>query len=118
MTSVFGWLTSLGVIISGSIHIAANGIISLFSWLSSIPLCGCVCVCVCERERERERETSLSIHLSTDTSSCSPTLVTVNGAATNKEVHASFRIKAFPEHMPRIEVISTGLVTLARVGKD
>ena len=52
MTFVFGWLTSLGMIISGSIHIAVNDIISFFSWLSSIPLC--VYVCVFERERERD----------------------------------------------------------------
>ena len=31
-------LTSLGVIISRSIHVAANGIISFFLWLSNIPL--------------------------------------------------------------------------------
>ena len=30
------------------IHIATNGIISFFLWLSSIPVCVCVCVCVCD----------------------------------------------------------------------
>ena len=41
---VFLWLTSFSVIISGSVHVATNGIISFFSWLSSIPVCVCVCV--------------------------------------------------------------------------
>ena len=38
MVFVFLFLTSLSVIISSCIHIAASGIISFFSWLSSIPL--------------------------------------------------------------------------------
>ena len=59
---VFLWLTSFSVIISGSVHIAENGIISFFSWLSSIPVCVCVCVCVCVYTTS-----SLSIHLSMDT---------------------------------------------------
>ena len=63
------------------IHIATNGIISFFSWVSSIPLCVCVCVCI---------TSSLSIHLSMDTLSCFPILVTVNSAAMNKGVHGSF----------------------------
>ena len=42
MISVFLLLTSLNMIISWSIQVAANGIIS-FLWLSSIPLCVCVC---------------------------------------------------------------------------
>ena len=32
------WLTSLSMIISRSIHAAADGIISFFLWLSNIPL--------------------------------------------------------------------------------
>ena len=32
------WLTSLSMTISSSIHVAANDIISLFLWLSNIPL--------------------------------------------------------------------------------
>ena len=34
------------MVISKSIHVAANGIIS-FLWLSSVPVCVCVFVCVC-----------------------------------------------------------------------
>ena len=41
--SCFFWLTSLSMI-SRSIHVAANGIISFFLWLNKIPLCVCVCV--------------------------------------------------------------------------
>ena len=36
------------MIISRSTHVAANGILILFLWLSNFPL-GCVCVCVCVR---------------------------------------------------------------------
>ena len=35
---IFTWLTSLSMIISRSLHFAANGIISFFLWLSNIPL--------------------------------------------------------------------------------
>jgi len=38
--SFFFWLSSLSLIISGSIHVVANGIFS-FLWLSNIPLCIC-----------------------------------------------------------------------------
>ena len=52
MAFVFLFLTSLGVIISRSIHAAANGIISLFLWLSSkylgfcqvLAVVGCMCL--------------------------------------------------------------------------
>ena len=42
--SFFSWLTLLSVIISRSIHVVANGIVSFFLWLSNTPLCVCVCV--------------------------------------------------------------------------
>ena len=42
MASVFLCLTSLSMIISKSIHVAADGIISPFLWLSSIPLYSCL----------------------------------------------------------------------------
>ena len=35
------------MIISRSLHIIANGIISYLLWVSNIPVCVCVCVCVC-----------------------------------------------------------------------
>ena len=37
MVFVFIWFTSLSIIISRSIHVAANGIILFLLWLSSIP---------------------------------------------------------------------------------
>ena len=43
---IFVWLTSLGVIISRSIRVAASRIISFFH-SQVIILCVCVCVCVC-----------------------------------------------------------------------
>ena len=57
VTFVFLWLTSLSVIFSRPTHVVANDIISLFLWLSNIPLCVCVCVCVCTTP-------TLPIHLS------------------------------------------------------
>ena len=44
MVFVLVWLSSLRVIISASIQVAANGILS-FLWLSNIPLCVCVSIC-------------------------------------------------------------------------
>ena len=46
MIFVFIWLTSLSMVVSKSIHVAANDIILLF-FMANIPLCVCVCVCVC-----------------------------------------------------------------------
>ena len=43
---VFLFLTSLSMVISRSIHVAVNGIISFFWWLNSVPLCVCMFVCV------------------------------------------------------------------------
>ena len=40
-------LTLLSMIISRSIHVAPNGIIPLFLWLSDIPLCTGVCTHLC-----------------------------------------------------------------------
>ena len=41
---VFLWLISLSIISSSSVNVLANGEISSFLWLSSIPLCACMCV--------------------------------------------------------------------------
>ena len=40
------WLTSISLIPSRYIHIASNGKISIFLWLSNIPLAMCFSVCV------------------------------------------------------------------------
>ena len=74
-------LTSLSVIMSSSIHIAANDIISLFLWLSSIPL---------------HTISYLSIYLG-----CLLVFTIVNGAAMNIEVHVSFQIGVFSRYMSR-----------------
>ena len=47
---VFFCLTSLSIMFFWYIHVAANGRVSSFLWLSNIPLCVCVCLlcaCVC-----------------------------------------------------------------------
>ena len=66
------------MIISRSIHVATNGIIS-FLWFSNIPLCVCVCVCVCV--------TSLSVngHLG-----CFHVLAILYSAVMNIGVYVSF----------------------------
>ena len=40
------WLITLNIMLSSSIHVAADGKISFFLWLSSLPVCVCVCLCV------------------------------------------------------------------------
>ena len=52
MIFVFVWLTSVRMVISGTVHVAANGIISLFLMAGPIPSCVCT--------------TSISMHLSVD----------------------------------------------------
>ena len=54
------------MIISKSIHVAANGIISFF-FMTNSPLCVCVCVCVCvcARARVRMRFKGKSIEVAT-----------------------------------------------------
>ena len=54
MVFIFVWLTSLSMIISRFIHVAANGIFSFFFMAEEYSI---VCVCV---------TSSLSIHLSMD----------------------------------------------------
>ena len=78
----FSWLTSFSIIISKSIHVAADGIISFFSWLSSIPLCVCVCVYI-------HTTSSLSIYLSLNIG-C---LAIVNSASVNIGVYVSFKLQ-------------------------
>ena len=83
-------LTSLSVIMSSSIHIAANDIISLFLWLSNIPL---------------HTMSSLSIH-----SGCFHVFTIVNSAAMNIEVHVSFQIGVFSIYMSRGRIAVVVLV--------
>ena len=92
--------------VSRSIHIAANGIISLVCsllWLSDIPLyicvCVCVCVCVCIQH-------IFFTHSSVEGClGCVHVLAIVNSAAVNTGVHVSFQILVFSSYMPRSEIV-------------
>ena len=80
------WLISLGMIISRSIHVVANGIISFFLWLSSIPLC----------RYTHLLHSSVSGYLG-----CFHVLAIVNSAAINIVVHVSYWIRVSSRYIPR-----------------
>jgi len=87
--------TSLRMIISRSVYVAANGIISFFLWLSSIP---CVCVCVCTHH--------IFIHSSVSGhSGCFRVLAVVNGAAANICVHVCFQIIVLLPLCPKVGLL-------------
>ena len=84
------WLTSLSMRISSCIHVAANGIISFFLWLSSILLC---------------INHIFFIHSSVDEHlGCFYVLVIVNSATVNIVVHVSFWMIVLPGYIPRIGI--------------
>ena len=74
------------MIISKSIHVAANGIISFFLWLSNIPLLLCVCVCVCACIFFNHSFVNKAQF------GCFHVLTTINSAAINTRVHVSFQV--------------------------
>ena len=91
------WLSSLSMIISRSIHVAANGIISLFFlWLSSIPLCVCLCVWYIYMYKWY-----ISVCLGLG---CFHVLAIVDSAAMSIEVCASFQIIVLSRYMFRSRV--------------
>ena len=81
-------LTSLTVRISSSIHVAINGIILFFLWLSRIPLCICTNVF-----------SSASGHVG-----CFYVLAAVYSTAVNVGMHVSFSLKALSGYMPGSEI--------------
>ena len=94
------------MIISRSIHVAVNGIISFFFlWLSNIPLCVCVCVCVCVNIYiyiYTHTYHIFFIHSSVDAHlGCFHVLAIVNSAAVNTGVHVSLQILVLSGYMPR-----------------
>ena len=80
------WLTSLNMVISRSVHIAANGIISFDLWLSNIPLC--------------IYTTFLFIHLSLDIRllSC---FGSCKWCCYKHWINVSFQITIFSRYVPR-----------------
>ena len=110
MIFVFVWLASLNII-SRSIRVAENGIISLFLWLSDIYFIVCryvVCAyCICNYEIYTYMyiypTSSLSLHLLMDLHDLGfcYVLAVVNGAAVNTGVHVCFGIRIFSAYMPR-----------------
>ena len=95
MVFVFLWLTSLSMIISDCIHVAANGIFCSFSWLNSkycrVYMCHTFFI-----------YSSVGAHLGG-----SHALAIVNSTAMNREVHESFWIRIFLGYMPRSGIASS-----------
>ena len=87
MIFVFMWLPSLNMIISRSIHVAANGIIILF---------------MAESYSTVYMYHFFLVHSSVDGHlGCFHVLAIVNGAAVNIGVHVSFQMIVFSRYMPR-----------------
>ena len=93
--------TSLSMIMSRSIHVAANGIISFFLWQINIPLYIYI-------------HNTFFIHSSVDEHLDGVhVLVIVNSTAMSIKVYASFQIRVFSRYMPRSRI--TGSVALILV---
>ena len=88
---VFVDLTSLNMIISSYIHVAANGIALFFWWLSSIPLSTCT-------------TSSLSGHLSV-AFRLFPGLGCSEQCCREHGVHVSFWIRVLSGYMPRVGLL-------------
>ena len=87
---VFVWLTSLSMIISRSLHVAANGIISFFFYVQYSIVYMYYIFFI---------QSSVDGHFG-----CCRILSIVNRAAVNNGVHVSFQILVFSGHMFRIEI--------------
>ena len=87
MVFVFPFLISLSVIISSSIHVVANGLISFFlvAEYSTVYMYHLILIC-----------SSFDGHLG-----CLHVLAIVNSAAMNTGVHVSFWIVVLSGYMPR-----------------
>ena len=87
-------LTSLSLIISRPIHVAASDIISFFLWLSNIPLWG-VCVCVCVWVQ------TPCLYPFIYWWTLNHVLAIIDSAALNFGVHIKIKVFIFFESMPR-----------------
>ena len=83
------WLTPLSMRVSGSIHVAVNGIILSFLWLSSIPLCIYI-------HHFFLIQSPVNGHLG-----CLHVLAIVNSATVNMQVHVSFSGQVLSRYMPK-----------------
>ena len=100
MVFAFVWLTSLSMIMSRSIHVAANGNISFFFWLSNSPLYVCMCVYTHKHTHTHTHHIFL-IHSSVNECLGCLLVLAINSAAMNIGVHVSFWIIVFSRYMPR-----------------
>ena len=91
MIFVFVWLTSPGMIISRSVHVAANGII-FYGWV----VFHWIYICI---PHFFFIHSSVGGHLG-----CFHILATVNSASVNTGVHVSFWIMIFSRYMPRSRI--------------
>ena len=121
MIFVFLCVTSLSMIISRSIHLAANGIISFFfvaEWYSIVYVYHIIFFFLfwpCPQQWEHRVLTTgppgnslyhiFCIHSSVEGhSGCFHILAIVNSAAMNVGVHVSFQIRVFSRYMPRSRI--------------
>ena len=93
MVFIFLWITSLSLIISSYIHVAADDIISFFFWLSSIPSC------VLTMHHLFFIHSSVSGHVA-----CFHVLAIVSSATMDIWVYASFWTRVLSGYMPRIGI--------------
>ena len=100
MIFVFLYLTLLDMIISRSIHVAADGIISFFAWLNNISL---------------YIFTTFSLSIQVATFMFFHALAIINSVTINIWVHLLFELMVFSRQMPRSGIAGLYMVVLLLV---